>query len=79
METTEHKGYYSIASGRWVSHAEVVAAETAIEALALEGRALKAREAATEAQKRREEIEARADAAAAAGDFALARTILQER
>jgi hypothetical protein len=62
-------GYYSIASGRWISAAEVRAAETAIQAFSAE---------ATARNKRREATEALADAAAARGDFAEARRILKE-
>ncbi len=63
----EHKGYYSIASGKWVSHAEVVHAENAVDALRLESRA---------AIIRRKDYEARADEAAARGNFTEARRIL---
>jgi len=69
MTQREHKGYYSIASGRWVSHAEVVEAENTIEALTLEQRARKLR---------REAYEAKAEEAAASGDFNRAREILEE-
>ena len=65
----ESKGYYSVASRRWVSHAEVIEAENAIEALRLENQARKLR---------REAFEVRAAEAAAAGDFAQARAILAE-
>ena len=67
--TKEHKGYYSISSRRWVSHAEVVTAENAIAAM---------RHEATARELRREAYEARADEAARRGDFALARQILAD-
>ena len=63
------KGYYSIASRRWISHAEVVQAENAISALQHE---------ATARELRREAYEAMADEAASRGDFVAARKILAE-
>lgn len=64
-------GYYSIASRRWVSAAEVAAAERA---------ATEPTEPTepTAAEGRRAEYEARADAAAAAGDYDEARRLLDE-
>lgn len=62
-------GYYSIASRKWVSAAEIAAAEKAAANPTTEP---------TAAELRIADYEARADAAAAAGDYDEARRLLDE-
>lgn len=66
----ENRGYYSVASRRWVTWQEVEAANTAVVALQAEVSA---------AAKRRAATEALADAEAAKGNYDKAREILARR